>query len=397
MLTERRRPKRLEDMVGNEDARTKLAAWLTKWKAGSKAALLVGPPGTGKTTLVHLLSEKHGLNLVELNASDSRTKQKLSRKLGEILTSTNLFGERTLIFLDEVDGLAGRADYGAVEFIRGSVRASENPIVMAANNPDADEVKKLASVATRIEFEPPSVNEVLVYLRRVAEEEGLAVEDGRLFAIAESAKGDIRYALNALQSGLAGGKDEELTAAKALDAFFEAAGRRKALEALRAYPAQPRDKLRDILASVSRAKLPEEKRARALEVLSRADVLMGRIIRGGNWRLLRYLDALLASDLKVALSGEVVRFTTDGVPWMLQLRIWNDSKKIKEMGDLAGRRLGISRKGWAVEDFPYIARLCADKGFREELVRSLNLDEPFESFLAKESVRKVGTERSSRR
>jgi replication factor C large subunit len=398
VLSEKRRPRSMKELVGNSEARTKLEGWLLKWKEGGKAALLVGPPGTGKTTSVHLLSAERGLNLVELNASDARTKLKLSAKLGEVINSTSLFDERTLIFLDEVDGLAGRADYGAVEFIKDIVKKSSNPIVMAANNPDADEVRKLSSVTVRIEFKPPSVSEILVYLRKVAKEESIEGDDAKLFEIAESSKGDIRYALNALQSGVAGRKDEELTAARAIQDFLDAPDRAKAMAALRAYPGQPRDKLRELLVCVNRANLPPEKRANALEALSRADVLLGRMMRGKDWRLLRYMDSMLASDLRDSLEGEGVRYTLDSVPWPLQVRIWNDSRKMREMGVPAGKGLRISQRGWAVEDFPYVSRLCADKDFRTDLVKSLNLDETFEAFLEKESARKFGAvHRAARR
>lgn len=397
MLSERRRPRKMEEMVGNQEARVRLEAWLKKWKAGRKAALLVGPPGTGKTTTVHLLSEEHGLNLVELNASDARTKQKLSEKIGEVVSSASLFSEMTIIFLDEVDGLAGRADYGAVEFIKEAVRKGANPIVMAANNPDADEVKKLASVSLKVEFGPPSVREVLLYLRKVAAEEGIRIEDGDLFEIAESSKGDIRYALNALQAGSAGRKDEDLTAAQALQRFFDATDGKTALAALRAYPGQPRDKLRGLLVSVARANLKGEKRARALAALSNADILLGRMMRGKDWRLLRYFDSLLASQLKDALKGERVSYTQDALPWPLQLRVWNDSKKIKEMAFPAGKAFGISQKGWRVEDFPYIASLSAGREFRAMFAKGLNLDGTFELFLEKESARRLGRERLAAR
>ncbi len=387
MLTEKYRPKSLEMMVGNQEARKKLLGWLSKWKSGSKAALLVGPPGTGKTTTVHLMAESGGFNLVELNASDTRTKEKLSKRMGEVISSTSLLGERTLIFLDEVDGLAGRADYGAIDFIRDAVRASQNPIVMAANNPDADEVKKLGNVSVRIAFEPPTNSEVLVFLRKVADGEGLGLADERLFSIADSSKGDLRYALNALQGGGAGGKDQEMTAAQSLSAFFGAQDRQAALRALRAYPAQPRDKLRDLFSSVLVAKVSEPKRAEALEVLSRADMLMGRIMSGQDWRLLRYLDPMLASQLWEAVADEGVGYSREGVPWVLQQRIWNDSRKIKEISGLAGRRLGISMRGALVQDFPYIMLLCASKSFRDDLVKSMGLDEPFEKFIAKEAAR----------
>ena len=162
-----------------------------------------------------------------------------------------------------------------------------------------------------------------------------------------------------------------------------------ALRALRAYPGQRREKLRDLFTAVVRSRVHEERKAAALDVLSKADIIMGRIMRGGDWRLLRYIDPLLASELWKALGDGGLRYTLDAVPWPLQLRIWNDSKKLKEVALLSGRRLGTRQKGALVEDMPYLLRMCADKGFREELVKSLSLAENYEEFLAKEALRTV--------
>ena len=388
MWSEKHRPRSSRDLVGNVEARAKLSSWLAKWKPRGKAALLVGPPGTGKTTTVHLLAAEKGMNLVELNASDTRTKKGLEARLGEVLGSTSLFGERSLVFLDEVDGLSGRSDFGAIEFIRDAVKKSENPVVMAANDPESDQVRTLSPVATVVRFALPSPEEVEGLLRRVAEEEGASADEEQLAKIAGAARGDLRYALNALQSGAAGFKEVDATEAGAIEAFFGAEDVKGMMAALRSFPGQPFDKLRALSASVTKAGLPPEKEAAALRVLSDADVLLGRMVSGGDWRLLRYFDRTIATGMAEALGGLRVRYSQDSVPWPLQVRIWNDSKKLKEIARLTGRRMGISRKGAMVEDLPYIMLLCSSAAFREELVRSLGLDEPYAAFVQKESARR---------
>jgi len=387
LWSEKYRPQSLEEMVGNEEGRTKFQLWLKKWKPGSKAALLVGPPGTGKTTTVHLVAKKVGLALVELNASDARTKEKLSRKMGEAIASTSLFGGMSLIFLDEVDGLAGRSDYGAIEYIREAVKNSESPVVMAANDPESDEVKKLGSATSKIEFRKPDIQEVERRLTSIAEKEKMGASKEEIERIAGAANGDLRAAVNFLQSGISAQKDEELTRSQSVNAFFEATDQKAALKALRAYPGQPREKIRDIFTAVTRSHVNEERKAGALEALSNADLIMGRIMGGKNWRLLRYLDPLLASELWKALGDGGPRFTLDAVPWPLQIRIWNDSRKLKDIALITGKRVGISQKGFLVEDMPYFLRLCADREFRDEVVRSLNLEENYALFLEKESMR----------
>ncbi len=389
MWTERHRPKEMSLVAGNPEAKDKLAGWARKWKKGGKAALLVGPPGVGKTTTVHLLAAKLGLNLVELNASDTRTKGALSKKLTEAVSSTTLEGVGTLVFLDEVDGLAGRADYGAVEFIKDAVRRSANPVVMAANDPESDEVRKLSSVATKIQFLKPTAEEVVSVLEEIAAAEGVEAEPGMLAEIAGAANGDFRAAINALQSGLPSAKDEEVTRERSIDGFFDALSQKEALRAIRGYPGQAREKVRDLFVAVAKAKIHEERRAAALDVVSRADLLLGRIFVSQDWRLLRYLDTMLVAELWPAVGDAGAKYSADATPWPLQVRIWNDSKKLKDIAALTGRRLGVSVAGGLVEDVPYLMRLCADRRFREAFVSGLELEENYAAFVEKEAARAV--------
>ena len=49
MWSEKYRPQNISDMIGNEESRSLIIEWFTKWKKGTKPLLLVGPPGIGKT------------------------------------------------------------------------------------------------------------------------------------------------------------------------------------------------------------------------------------------------------------------------------------------------------------------------------------------------------------
>jgi hypothetical protein len=184
-------------------------------------------------------------------------------------------------------------------------------------------------------------------------------------------------------------KDEELTVSQSVNAFFEAPDEKSALKALRTYNGQPREKIRDLYNGVIKARVHDPRKGVALEVLSRADVLMGRIIRGRNWRLLRYLDPMLAAELWKALGDGGASFSMDAVPWPLRVRIWNDSKKLRDIGLAAARRMGTSQRGFLVEDMPYLLLLCREKAFREAFVKSLNLEENYAAFIEKESARKT--------
>ncbi len=318
MWVEKYRPRRMSEMVGNEEARMAVGLWLKEWKPGKKAMLLVGPPGTGKTTMVTLLAKESGMNMVDLNASDVRTKEKLEKKIGEAIQTLGLFGERSLIFLDEVDGLLGRSDYGGVEFIKDAVKATQNPIIMAANDQDADEIRKLGSSCITVRFKPPPPREVEMYLRRIAEGEGATVSTDAFQSYVTRSGGDLRTAVNLMQSkgesDSAAFKDVSQSVSQGLNAFFEAHDAASALAGLRAVSLPPVEKVREIHTCVVKARLSPGKLASALEVISRADMIMGEIGATREWRLLRYLDSMLSQELFPILKGENVRYVSEDSP-----------------------------------------------------------------------------------
>jgi replication factor C large subunit len=389
LWVEKYRPKQIAEMVGNEEARIKLVSWLRNWEEGDKAALLVGPPGTGKTTLVHLAADECGAFLIELNASDTRTKDKLGKKVGEALSTTSLFETRSLIFLDEVDGLAGRADYGAVEFIKEAVKRSKNPVVMAANDPDSEQVKKLSSVCVLITFKPPPPREIELFLGHILNEEGISVSSEALVEIVRNSRGDMRHAINSLQSNRQGAANDEknltMSVSQSIGSFFSAEGVSKALAALRETPLAPHEKVREIFRCVVKSSLSPQKMKEATEVLSKADMLMGKIRKGKNWRILRYLDATLASELWPIIHGEGLAYSEGDLPWNMLLRVWNDSRKFGELAARYSASAHTSSRSARVQDIPFLVYMSGAKKFKDSIIQTLGLDETFEKFLAKEA------------
>ena len=106
LWVEKYRPQVLEDYVGNEVIKNKIADYL---KQGSIQNLLFhGVAGTGKTTLAKLIAKNLNYDLLYLNASDERGIDTIRDKIVPF-ASTMSFRDIKIVILDEADYLTPQA------------------------------------------------------------------------------------------------------------------------------------------------------------------------------------------------------------------------------------------------------------------------------------------------
>jgi len=383
MWVERHRPKKVSDMVGNEDTRARFVSWLRGWEQGTKPALLVGPPGTGKTTLVEATAAELGYFVIELNASDLRTKEALQGRLGS-LSSSSLIDEKRLLFLDEVDGLFGRADFGGLEFVLDSIGDLTLPMAMAANVEDSEQVKKLTKASTVMKMRQVPERLLEIYLRDILAKEKAALSDEAIAEAVTSARGDVRAAVNNAQEAYLSGKpirpsrDKLLPLADGITLAATSADRETAVRALRECDGQPDEKLMAAFSTIVASDLPIERRREALRSLAKANELMGHIMRTQKWRQLRYFDQLLADSL----FGLQRRFVSEDLPWPMKLRIWNDGRYLRGFESYLARRNNVSR-GDAASFYltsavlifgreGSLSKVCHDAGFDDKVANAMD-------------------------
>ena len=131
--TVKHKPKTLAEVVGNREAISNFEKWLKSWEKGipqQKAAFLHGPPGIGKTVTVEALAKDLGMELIEKNASDYRTEEKIRQFAGLASQYGSFFGKKRIILLDEMDGVYGTVDRGAIPAITQIIKNTRCPIVL---------------------------------------------------------------------------------------------------------------------------------------------------------------------------------------------------------------------------------------------------------------------------
>ena len=390
-------PKTVSQMVGNEASRFGFVRWLEMWKRGGKPAILVGPSGVGKTSLVYALASEMGYTILELNASDARTKARIEAKVGPTRENRSLFNERLLILMDEIDGLYGRQDQGGIEAVKDLIMSAEVPVVMTANAERDDRVKRLGSKAEIFLFRRVPPRLVEMFLKQILGKEGIEIDSSILREVVESSNGDMRGAITDLMgvslSKLidlsSSGRDRSFDLEEGIGAILESDNLEEALKYSRSTRASPQEKLQGVFTSLIAADLGVEELARALSAVSKADLILGRIRRNQDWRLLRYFDTILTSGVLKALQGKRrnVEFKKGTLPWDLRLRIWNEGRSFRILNAKLGNIFSVSSKDFGILYLPYMAAIANnDKAILESLSR-IGIDDAAVRVFQKEMAR----------
>ena len=380
MWSEKYRPQCMTELVGNEDSRKLFVEWFQKWRKGTKPLLIVGPPGTGKTSLANLASRDFGYDMIGLNASDVRNKKNIQEILEPILGNQTVLGE-PMIFIDEVDGIHGRSDYGGVEALINILKEATIPIILAANYDKSDKMKKIKKAVTTIYTRPLSPRLLRLYLNMILEKESVKINPGNLIKLISESNGDIRSLINSAQALVTGFEPlmeksfESLDVEDGINAFYKAKSINEARVVLYSMRIDPREKINAFYSSIISSGASNLELDASLQIISDADILFGRIMKTQEWRLLRYLDAILLNLYK---KDSVVRYSRYNLSWPVLNRIRWDGSKLKSIASNLSKKLHISSSTFATFYLPYIL-FCMKNDSLE-----LEFDEVYSELIEKE-------------
>ena len=402
MWSELYRPMKVQQMVGNEGARLAAVKWLSGWVDGSRPLLLIGPPGIGKTTLVHTLSLQFNYDLIELNASDNRNKIGIETRILPMFRNEGLFGRKLLLFLDEVDGLSGREDTGGIDSLINIMKEPTIPVIMAANTKNT-KIKDLAKICKVIELNSIPPRLLMIFLDNVLKEENKQLSLDNKVSVVNNSKGDIRSMLNNAQSKCAGYNSTrsdtfEIDIAEAINGYFSMSEFEEAENFLSQADAaylDPRfgmsaeerrkDMINALFSSIVSSPIDLEGLAEALNVLSKIDVIVGRMAQNRYWRLMKYLDVMIAYGLFSNTRQKGIKYNQYGVIWPLMNHIFVRGQSMKNLLLSLSKQTHVTKSIFGSIYFPYLLQLLIDKKIDlREFSNISNLDEKSGEALTKE-------------
>ncbi|MFM9877994.1 MAG: replication-associated recombination protein A [Rhodoglobus sp.] len=205
-LAVRMRPTRLDEIAGQGHLLTPGSPLLSlagegTGELGSVSIILWGPPGTGKTTLAKAIATSSGRKFVELSAVSAGVRD-VRQVIEEALSSRDLYGLTTVLFLDEIHRFT-KAQQDAL--LPGVENGWVILIAATTENPSFSVIAPLLSRSLLLTLEPLNDDDLgLVIDRAVGDARGLAglieLDAEARSAIIRLSSGDARRALTALEA-----------------------------------------------------------------------------------------------------------------------------------------------------------------------------------------------------
>ena len=246
LWTEKYRARKFTDLVGDERTHRDVLRWLKGWdsivfpstgrlepksklmhtesepRQQRKILVLTGPPGLGKTTLAHVCARQAGYEVMEINASDERSRDVVKGRIKDCVGTENVkginikgaagttrkAGRPICVIVDEVDGVvSGSSGLGEGGFIKalidlvaldqknsnvlGSTSANSvkskkkgdrfrllRPIILICNDIYHPALRHIrtSAMADIIQIRRPPIEKVVARLKSVFNKEGVACD-----------------------------------------------------------------------------------------------------------------------------------------------------------------------------------------------------------------------------
>ncbi|VDL79456.1 unnamed protein product [Nippostrongylus brasiliensis] len=240
------KPKNAAQLVGQHGEKSpmnKLSGWLKDWARNNlgeggkvkkpkpppfmaqsdgapfKAVLLSGSPGVGKTTCAVMACESLGLKMVEMNASDVRSKKSMEQQIAQLTESHQIEEYFTgghagnddevshVLIMDEVDGMSGTEDRAGISELIQIIKDTKIPIICICNDRQHPKIRSLANYCFDVRFQKPRVEQIRARMMSIACQEKVKISKEELDQMIELSGHDVRQSIYNLQLyASAGGK-----------------------------------------------------------------------------------------------------------------------------------------------------------------------------------------------
>lgn len=227
LWTSKHAPTQMNQICGNKAAVERIQSWLKAWPknkkydfqkkgadglGGTRAILISGPPGIGKTTAAHLAARLEGYDVIETNASDARSQKLVNNGLTDAINNASLLGyfagdgkkvdigkKKVVLIMDEVDGMSA-GDRGGVGALAKFCKKTEVPLILICNDRRLPKMKPFDFVTFDVKFQRPTVEQIRSRIMTICLREQLKLPVPVVDALIEGSNRDIRQIINMIST-----------------------------------------------------------------------------------------------------------------------------------------------------------------------------------------------------
>lgn len=213
---EKYRPTKFADYIGNDIICKQVETWVENIKIKKQKTppflVLHGKPGVGKTTLAHIILNEFKYDILEINASDHRTKTQINETIGRIgkysVMSAGLPPDKrvlTGVIMDEIDGISAA---GVIQelldcVINKKTMKSGNipykyPVICTCNSIKEKKLGPLLKLALVIKIDRPSKENLTLLANKIITKENMTITPNMLNTLLERKSFDYRELINSL-------------------------------------------------------------------------------------------------------------------------------------------------------------------------------------------------------
>ena len=201
-LADRMRPTSIDDLLGQDQVVGEGKMLRTAIKTDQVPSIIFwGPPGTGKTTLAHIVANETKAEFVEISAVTSGLKD-LRAIITEARTN-EIEGKRTILFIDEIHRWNKNQQDALLPYVE---KGTITMIGATTENPSFEVISALLSRCRVFVLQRLSDEQMAKIIKRALadKENGLGgaaikIDDDTIRLLAQMSNGDARTALNALE------------------------------------------------------------------------------------------------------------------------------------------------------------------------------------------------------
>jgi len=342
MLSKKYKPRTTEEILGNQKQVFEIKKWIKKNKKGG-ALIITGPPGSGKTLSVELIARELKYDLIKLDAGDFRNPENI-KKLLLSSQQKSLMSKGKIIFIDELDSVSS----SGLKAVHELIKQSPYPIVMIVDDIYSRKLVNIKKKCDVIKFYKIRQPSLMKFLKKIAEKEGIRTNDIILKKIVATSNGDVRAALNDLESlSVNPGEDNYRDVENKIFETINVILKTKNPENVRIALKNSNKTLDEIVwwleENIKREYEKKEELAKAYDALSRIDIIQTRIMKRQAWSLQSYIPDLVIT-IALSKNEKYKKFVNYSPPTFFLMYGKRKSKKLDALLEKMSKELHVSKK-----------------------------------------------------